>query len=66
MRLAEVFSKWLNSKGGHLVLEHVHVVVGGLGLLLRHLLQVRHQVWHVHPELLRGGIGLCGVAENET
>lgn len=44
----------------HLILEHVHVVVCCLWLLLCHLLQMGYQVWHVHPEILGIGLALCG------
>lgn len=35
----------------HLVLQHVHVVVGSLRPLVCHLLEMYHQVGHVHPKL---------------
>lgn len=35
----------------HLVLQHVHVVVGGLRPLVRYLLEMSQQVGHVHPKL---------------
>lgn len=35
----------------HLVFQHVHVIVGSLRSLVRHLFEVNHQVGHVHPKL---------------
>lgn len=55
---AQVLGRAGREQKPYLVLEHVHVVVGGLWFLLRDLLQVRHQVWHVDPELLRAGVAL--------
>lgn len=51
---------------GYLILDHVHVVVRRLRLLFSHSLQVAHQVWHIHPELL-GVHAVCyGVAEGRV
>lgn len=55
---AHVLGRARREQKPYLVLEHVHVVIGGLWFLLRYLLQVRHQVWHVDPELLRAGVAL--------
>lgn len=56
LQVAETFG----AVRAHLILEHVHVVVCCLWLLLCHLLQMGYQVWHVHPEILGIGLALCG------
>lgn len=62
--LKTAFSGDGSSDGGiYLVLEHVHVVVRRLWLLIGHLLQVANQIWHVYPEVLGVALGFCnGVA----
>lgn len=43
----------------YLIFDHIYIVVGGLGLLFSHSLQMTQQVWHIYPELL-GFHNICG------
>lgn len=58
---AHAFGRIQPDRTHYLVLEHIHIVIGCLWFLLRYLLEVRHQVWHVDPELLRAGVTLRAV-----
>jgi len=60
-RTTHAFGRIQPDRTPYLVLEHIHIVIGCLWFLLRYLLEVRHQVWHVDPELLRAGVTLRAV-----